>query len=277
MSHFLVGALTFFNKRSVSVFLSVLLPNKRSECERCTNSRILLGRGSCAHYGRDHKSPLTIRLDLPIRQLRRWARSGTKRERTGRHRAAQRGDDPQQPGHTSDTAARRLCDGQPPQNLTYPLARSSRCSPLPSRRSQLPTARRSPAGAPSALAARSMSLASFGEAARMASPSITSPLGGAVTCGAPFKVLSLAAGLVEARFFAAGLALLECLAADLSGGFVSDYFYYALGDYFAHSPRVCGPSELTPRLFDPGPRFIESRRQYFDELRIEGRLRPDEL
>jgi hypothetical protein len=54
------------------VFLSVLLPNKRSECEQCTNSRILLGRGSCAHYGRDHKSPLTIRLDLPIRQLRRW-------------------------------------------------------------------------------------------------------------------------------------------------------------------------------------------------------------
>ncbi len=38
-------------------------------------------------------------------------------------------------------------------------------------------------------------------------------------------------------------------------------FYYALGDHFAHSPRVCGPSELTPRLFDPGPRFIESRRQ----------------
>src|SRR4029077_8236020 len=78
------------------------------------------------------------------------------------------------------------------------------------------------ASAPSALAARSMSLASFGEAARMASPSITSPLGGAVTCGAPFKMLSLAAGLVEARFFAAGLALLECLTADLSGGFVSD-------------------------------------------------------
>jgi hypothetical protein len=54
-------------------------------------------------------------------------------------------------------------------------------------------------------------------------------------------------------------------------------FYYALGDYFAHSPRVCGPSELTPRLFDPGPRFIESRRKYLDGLWIEGRLRPDEL
>ena len=54
-------------------------------------------------------------------------------------------------------------------------------------------------------------------------------------------------------------------------------FYYALGDYFAHSPRVCGPRELTPRLFDPGPRFIESRRQYLDGLRIESRLRPDEL
>jgi hypothetical protein len=55
------------------------------------------------------------------------------------------------------------------------------------------------ASAPCALAARSMSLASFGEATCLVSPSITSSLGGAVTCGAPFKVLSLAAGLVEAR------------------------------------------------------------------------------
>jgi len=54
-------------------------------------------------------------------------------------------------------------------------------------------------------------------------------------------------------------------------------FYYALGNHFAHNSRVCGPSELTPRLFDPGPRFIESRRQNLDRLRIEGRLQPDEL
>ena len=37
-------------------------------------------------------------------------------------------------------------------------------------------------------------------------------------------------------------------------------FYYTLGDYFAHGPRVRGPSELTSRLFDPRPRFIESMR-----------------
>ena len=43
-------------------------------------------------------------------------------------------------------------------------------------------------------------------------------------------------------------------------------FYHALGDYFAHGPRVRGPSELTSRLFDPRPRFIESRRQYLDGL-----------
>ena len=55
------------------------------------------------------------------------------------------------------------------------------------------------------------------------------------------------------------------------------HFYYALGDYFAHGPRVRWPSELTSRLFDPRPRFIESGRQYLDLLRIEGRLRSDEL
>ena len=60
------------------------------------------------------------------------------------------------------------------------------------------------ASAPCALAVRSMSSASFGEATRMASPSNTSSLGSAATCGAPFKVASLLAGLVEARFFAAG-------------------------------------------------------------------------
>jgi hypothetical protein len=54
-------------------------------------------------------------------------------------------------------------------------------------------------------------------------------------------------------------------------------FYYALGNHFAHNPLVCGPSELTPRLFDPVPGFIESRRQNLDRLRIEGRLRADEL
>ena len=30
----------------------------------CTNSRVLLGRGSCADYGPDHKSPRTVRFAL---------------------------------------------------------------------------------------------------------------------------------------------------------------------------------------------------------------------
>jgi hypothetical protein len=54
-------------------------------------------------------------------------------------------------------------------------------------------------------------------------------------------------------------------------------FYYALGDYFAHGPRVRSPSEVTSRLFDPRPHFIESRCQYLDGLRIKRRLWPDEL
>src|SRR6516225_351966 len=74
------------------------------------------------------------------------------------------------------------------------------------------------AAAPFSLAAMSRSLASSGETTLTVSPSTISSF--AVTCA--FKVLSLAAGLVEARFFAAGCALLECFAADLSGGLVSD-------------------------------------------------------
>ena len=57
-------------------------------------------------------------------------------------------------------------------------------------------------GAPCASVARSMSSTWSDEATRTALPSITSSLG--VTCDAPFKVLSLAAGLAEACFFAAG-------------------------------------------------------------------------
>jgi hypothetical protein len=55
------------------------------------------------------------------------------------------------------------------------------------------------AGAPCVLAG-SMPLASSGEANRAVSPSITRSF--AVTCGAPFEVLSLDVGLVEARIFA---------------------------------------------------------------------------
>jgi hypothetical protein len=62
------------------------------------------------------------------------------------------------------------------------------------------------AGAPCVLAG-SMPLVSSGEANRAVSPSITRSF--AVTRGAPFEVLSLDVGLVEARFFAAGWALLE--------------------------------------------------------------------
>jgi hypothetical protein len=41
------------------------------------------------------------------------------------------------------------------------------------------------------------------------------------------------------------------------------HFYYALGNHFARDPRVRGPGELTPRLLDLAPRFIESRRKYY--------------
>jgi hypothetical protein len=55
------------------------------------------------------------------------------------------------------------------------------------------------------------------------------------------------------------------------------HLHNALGNYFAHDLGICRAGELTARLLDPTPSFIESRCKHVNSLRIERRFRRFEI